>query len=78
MPWIWIVSIIAIVEFSVIVYLLDRKVQTYSGEIQVIHTPEGQTYSLELNGDPAELETMDEVKFKVVPIGINRRGGNIS
>lgn len=39
----------------------------YSGAINVAHTPEGLTYSLELNGNPEEIQYQREVIFKVIP-----------
>lgn len=35
------------------------------GEMHVSETRQGKTFSLELNGDPAELEGKDKVVFKV-------------
>jgi hypothetical protein len=39
----------------------------YSGAINMSQTPNGLLYSLELNGDPADIQHQDEVKFKVNP-----------
>jgi hypothetical protein len=37
----------------------------YGGDIRVINTPEGKTYSLELYTDPYDLDDLTEVLFKV-------------
>jgi hypothetical protein len=37
----------------------------FAGEMNVYETPKGKTFSLDLNGDPADLEEKSEIIFKV-------------
>lgn len=41
----------------------------FDGAINVAETPEKKQFNLELNGDPNELDTKDEVTFKVNKAG---------
>lgn len=41
----------------------------YAGEIQVSDSGDKKTYSLVVNGDPADLQNMDEATFKVNDTG---------
>jgi len=44
----------------------NKSDDAYDGKVVVINTPEGgKTFSLELNDDPANIENMDSLRFKV-------------
>ena len=69
-----ILGIVAIFEAVVIVWLLIRKVNSYSGTMRITNTPDAISFQLELDDDPAKLEQADQVIFKVVSDGLNNAG----
>ena len=73
-----ILGIVVFIETVLLIGMFFYKRTPYSGTIKVLNAPLGKTFSLELNGDPEQLETMDEVKFKVVVPDRGQRDENIA
>ena len=61
---IYILGIVVIVETVLLVGLHFHN-RGYAGTIRVVKTPNGKMFSLELAGDPEDLEQENDVRFRV-------------
>ena len=58
-------GIVIVLQTLLLVYILVKSRWNYDGILRVFDTPEGKTFSLELESSPEHLDSKSRVIFKV-------------